>query len=82
MESFEFPFTMEFTLIHRYTDLVRFRFHLFISGIQHRGGSEIDNPSDFALVERLDKTPDLGIDAERIVRITQKQNINRICDGC
>ena len=80
MDTFEFTLTVKFTLIHLNADLVCLCLHFLVGGIEHSSGAEVDDPANHVLVQSLDKIPDLRVNAEGIIGVSQEQNVYGLCN--
>ena len=81
VNALEFTLAVELTLVHRNTDLVRYRFHLLVGRVQHGSRAKVDNLADLILVESLDEIPYFRVYAESIIGISEKQNVYGFRDG-
>ena len=81
VDAFEFALAVKLSLIHLDADLVCLRLHFFVGGIKHGGGTKVDDPANRIFIQSPDKIPHLRVNAEGIIRVSQKQDVYGICNG-
>ena len=81
MDALKFPFAVELPVVHGDPGLVRFLLHLFPGGVQHGGGTEVDDLPHLGFIQGADEIPDFRINAEGIIGVAKEQDICLFGDG-